>query len=147
MEYLYLVSLVPAFMFYVLKCTKSLHMLQQNWYNEGNRYLSWIVNNLYKVFIDIDMFFIVFIVGMFTNAEYLAILFAVFYIVCIALFVNRKKTEQVKKPLNYTKRVKRLIITEIVLFILAAPALKLSSRAIFIGLSHPVAAAAFFARS
>ena len=29
------------------KTRKSFHMLQQNWYNDGNRYLKWI-NNSYK---------------------------------------------------------------------------------------------------
>ena len=75
--------------------------------------------------IDIDMFFIIFIIGIFIKSEYLSLLFLIFYIVCIVLFVNRKKNEQVKKPLCYTKRVKRLIMTEIILFVAIALILSL----------------------
>ena len=35
-----------------MKTKKSFHMLQQNWYNEGNRYIRWILENKYKVFIE-----------------------------------------------------------------------------------------------
>ena len=52
-------------MYYIIKSNKALHMLQQNWYNEGNRYITWILGNIYKVFLSIDMFFIVFVVGLF----------------------------------------------------------------------------------
>ena len=58
MQILFLVALVPCFIYYLLKGTKTLHMLQQNWYNEGNRYIRWILENKYKVFIDPDMFFV-----------------------------------------------------------------------------------------
>ena len=52
MQILFLVALVPCFIYYLLKGTKTLHMLQQNWYNEGNRYIRWILENKYKVFIE-----------------------------------------------------------------------------------------------
>ena len=31
-------------------------MLQQNWYNDGNRYLKWINNNKDKVYVILDKF-------------------------------------------------------------------------------------------
>ena len=36
------------------KTKRSLHMLQQNLYNENNRYLKWVVKN-YKQFMDFDI--------------------------------------------------------------------------------------------
>ena len=61
MTVLFLVAIIPCFIYYIMKGNKSLHMLQQNWYNEGNRYLRWMLQNKYKVLIDPDMFFVIFI--------------------------------------------------------------------------------------
>lgn len=118
MQILFLVALVPCFIYYLLKGTKTLHMLQQNWYNEGNRYIRWILENKYKVFIDPDMFFVIFIVSIFTAYKASLVLFIVFYCLMSLMFIKRKKLEQVKKPLAYTKRVKRIIVTEILLFLI-----------------------------
>ena len=46
----FLISLIITIPYIFLKSKKSLHMLQQNWYNEGNRYVKWINNNKKKVF-------------------------------------------------------------------------------------------------
>ena len=35
----------------IIKSKKSLHMLQQNLYNENNRYIKWVVNNSSNFFI------------------------------------------------------------------------------------------------
>ena len=40
------------------KTKRSLHMIQQNLYNENNRYLKWILNNK-KQFIDFELLIIV----------------------------------------------------------------------------------------
>ena len=37
-------------------------MLQQNWYNDDQRYLKWIIKNPYKVFLQPDMFFVVLLI-------------------------------------------------------------------------------------
>ena len=34
----------------IIKSKKSLHMLQQNLYNENNRYVKWVVNNSSNLF-------------------------------------------------------------------------------------------------
>ena len=114
MIYLFLLSIVTYFIYYLVKNTKAIHMLQQNWYNDGNRYLVWIIKNPLKVFLTVDMFFVVFIVSMFIEIKYSMILFSIFYILCIIVFIRNKKHEQVKKPLAYTKRVKRIIMTSII---------------------------------
>ncbi len=120
MRFLFIVSILSSFMYYIIKSNKSLHMLQQNWYNEGNRYITWILGNIYKVFISIDMFFIVFVIGLFLPTRALMVLFVVFYTICSLEILDRRKKEQVKKPLVYTKRVKRLIVTEILLYVIPA---------------------------
>ena len=37
-----------------------MHMLQQNWYNDGNRYLKWIIDNFNKVFVNSEVLFLLF---------------------------------------------------------------------------------------
>ena len=82
MKLLFLVSIITSFLYYIIKSNKTLHILQQNWYNEGNRYLNWIYNNLYKVFLEVDMFFFIFVIGLFLEPKYLMIFFVLFYGAC-----------------------------------------------------------------
>ena len=120
MMYLLIFSLIVGFSYYFIENTKALHMLQQNWYNEGNRYIKWIKSNLKKVFIDLDIFFILFIIFKFIDKNLSMVLFTLFYILCLGNFLNNKKKEQVKKPLAITKRVKRLMITSSIIYLIPA---------------------------
>ena len=56
----FIVSLLPLMVYMYLKTKKSFHMLQQNWYNDGNRYIKWINKNLKKIFLNIELLFILF---------------------------------------------------------------------------------------
>ena len=46
----FLISLLPALIYLGMKMKKSFHMLQQNWYNDGNRYMKWCFQNKKRVF-------------------------------------------------------------------------------------------------
>ena len=46
---LFLLTLLPYFLFVAYKSKKSLHMLQQNYYDESRRYFLWILKNPKKV--------------------------------------------------------------------------------------------------
>ena len=96
MMYLLIFSLIVGFSYYFIENTKALHMLQQNWYNEGNRYIKWIKSNLKKVFVDLDIFFISFIIFKFIDKNLSMVLFTLFYILCLGNFLNNKKKEQDK---------------------------------------------------
>ena len=48
---LFIVALFFMLAFTVVDLKKAFHMLQQNWYNDGNRYLKWIKNNSRFVFL------------------------------------------------------------------------------------------------
>ena len=61
MKLYYLLSLIPSFIYLLYKSKKAIHMLQQNWYNEDDRYINWIFNNKKKVFLIIDLLFVVFL--------------------------------------------------------------------------------------
>ena len=114
----FIVSLLPITPYIYLKSKKSLHMLQQNWYNDGNRYINWIMENSKKIFINFDLLFLVFIVGLLTNTLTLMTLFIVFYVISALIYLKTIKKEQNKKPLAFTKRVKRLVITDYLLYII-----------------------------
>ena len=58
MKTYFLISLIPYFWYVIYKARKSMHMLQQNWYNDGNRYFKWILDNITRVFITYDLLFI-----------------------------------------------------------------------------------------
>ncbi len=90
-------------------------MLQQNWYNDGHRYVSWILANLGKVFLSIDLVFIVFL---FLKSYPAMIAFEVYFIICYVVEKHKRVNEQSKKPLVFTPRIKRLYVTTIILYVL-----------------------------
>lgn len=102
----------------------SLHMLQQNLYNENNRYLKWVFKN-YKTFfnfqivsiaITIVMTFVVTSIDSVLNI--LLIMLMLIYLYEIYRIHDFQKNSQQKKPLVVTKRVQRLIFTTTVLYLI-----------------------------
>ena len=112
MKWYFILSLIPYFAYIVFKAKKYMHMLQQNWYNDGNRYVKWVMNNFEKVFLVFDVLFIIFA---FLKNKYAIIAFVVFYIICYVLHRNKVRKEQSKKPLVITARIKRLYTTMLIL--------------------------------
>ena len=103
--------------------TKSIHMLQQNLYNENNRYLKWIFKNLRISFVNMNLYGILFSSFLFFSiSETLDILFILIlisvYLVSLFIDKEKRKGDQNKKPLVVTKRVKRLIFTISVIYLL-----------------------------
>lgn len=117
MKNYFLLSLLIYYAYFFVKLKKSYHILQQNWYNDGNRYINWINDNSKKVFISFDLLFIIFISFLFINSEISIIIFSCFYIISMTILILNRKKEQVKKPLVITKRVKRLYYTNYVVLI------------------------------
>jgi len=108
----FIVSLIVFFIFVVLDLKKAFHMLQQNWYNDGNRYLKWIDNNGKFIFLWFDaLYIVIFLIGLFIKSNVLIVLFIIFYLILSYMLVKIRKNEQVKKPLDFTPRVKRMCIT------------------------------------
>ena len=122
MYFIYFIYLV-IYLYVIKNSKKSLHMLQQNLYNENNRYLKWIKNNHKLITRNIDLYAIVFAIFIiFTNNNiliytFLGIIVCV-YLISYMLFKERQKHEQNKKPLVITARVKRLIITTSILYLI-----------------------------
>ncbi len=102
---------------------KSIHMLQQNLYNENNRYLKWLGQNFRNSFINLNLYGILFSIFLFFSLSdildvfFLLILISV-YIVSLFIDKEKRKHDQNKKPLVITKRVKRLIVTISIIYLL-----------------------------
>ncbi len=90
-------------------------MLQQNWYNDGNRYIKWIISNPLKVFVNVDLLLFMFI---FLKEYPALIIFELYFIICYIIENYKRNKEQSKKPLVITPRVKRLYITTLIIYFL-----------------------------
>ena len=108
----------------IIKSKKSLHMLQQNLYNENNRYVKWVVNNSSNLLsLELLVVFIVAVANVLlindkTMSLILNIIAIILYIIYIVKFRTDLTKEQVKKPLVITARVKRLIATTTILYLI-----------------------------
>ena len=112
----FMFSLLPVIYLTIIKSKKSIHMLQQNYYDESNRYLLWIKNNMSKVFLNYDLLLFIILIGFLLDYKITSIIFALLSILVIIEIKTIK--EQVKKPLVITARVKRMFITELVIYLL-----------------------------
>lgn len=123
----------------IFKIKKSLHMLQQNLYNENNRYLKWLIKNISQ-FLNIEILLIItaafgsyVIYDLKTYSILLQILVAIIYCFNIVKWNNSLENEQKKKPLVITKRIKRLIITTSLLYLIPVTILIINNNNIQIG--------------
>lgn len=98
-------------------------MLQQNLYNENNRYLKWVWKNKNLIYKNFDILAIVIsiILLCLTDKSYSdisVVLIICVYIVSFFKFKQSKKLEQNKKPLVITKRIRRLMMTTTILYLM-----------------------------
>lgn len=130
----FLLSLIPFIIYLILHTKKVLHMLQQNRYNEDKRYLKWINKNSKKVFININyLYLIIFFLSLVLKNNLLMILFSIFYLILFYLFYKSSKKEQLKKPLVITSRVKRLMVTISILYLLVITIILINYNNLFLG--------------
>ena len=119
---LYLLFFVGTVCFvYFIK--KSLHMLQQNLYNENNRYLKWIFKNKKITLLNLSIYGILFSAMLFfSKTESIDLFFlGALVLVYISSFIvekEKRKLDQNKKPLVVTKRIKRLIFTVSLIYLI-----------------------------
>ncbi len=99
------------FLIYIcMRMKKSMHMLQQNFYNDSNRYIKWIFKNKNKSFLTYDLLFVpVLVIGYCFEQTYL--LMAIFYFVMCFIYYQNNKKESVKIRLKVTTRIKRMLVT------------------------------------
>ena len=112
--------LITYIIYIVYRSTESMHMLQQNLYNENNRYLKWTIRNITKVFCLFDIIPLLFFIFIYVTYDsslldifYVSSMFI--YLYCIYYEYQKNKDNQNKLPLKITSRIKRLFITFIIL--------------------------------
>ena len=117
---LYYVTCLLIILYAIYVTKRTLHMLQQNLYNENNRYLKWINKNLKITIMNYSLLLIVVsLLKLKFNITTFA--FITMIIMCIVSCFREKEikaTNQNKKPLVYTSRIKRLIVTISILYML-----------------------------
>ena len=114
---LFILALISMFIYTCFDLKKAFHMLQQNWYNDGNRYLKWINNNSKFIFVWYDyLFILIFVISLLLKPNVLSIIVVIYYLVITYLLRKRQKKEQVKKTLAFTARIKRLCVTIFILY-------------------------------
>ena len=67
MKTIFLITLITYIIHIWIISSKSLHMLQQNRYNRGYRYIKWILKNSKEIFLSLNLLFIVFIFTIFSE--------------------------------------------------------------------------------
>ena len=114
---IFIYSIIIYLVYTELISTKALHMLQQNRYNRGYRYIKWIIKNFKDNFINLSLVFVAFI---FIKSKYISEIYMGIYLLLIIIFLIKKKREYVKIPLKYTARIKRLMVTNTIIHLIPA---------------------------
>ena len=116
---IFLMTLLPYYLFLILKYRYGLYMLQQNSYNTENRYLKWTIKNSKRTIINLELIsFLLLILVPLIDKLYYSLAIIIYYVILTYIEISKLKKEQQKKKFNITARVKRLIITNILLFAL-----------------------------
>ena len=121
---IFLLLLCTIFYSFIYKTKRHLHMLQQNLYNENNRYLKWVWKNK-NVFLSYEIIIIFICILGLLSVFSIEIVSTMCYFLCALFFIligyywNKIiKTDQNKKKLVFTARIKRLLFTIIFLYII-----------------------------
>jgi len=115
--FLVIFNIIVSILYIYIRTRKNLHILQQNFYNENNRYIKWGNRNLNKVFKYDIIILILSLINLFIENYFLGLI-NIFLILLYIIENKSIKNEQVKIPLKVTSRVKRMIITIIILYFL-----------------------------
>lgn len=108
------------FPYLILRCKKSLHMLQQNLYDDDFRYVKWLKKNFSKIMLSFDLIqvFLIFFILFVKKGIIIPIVFSFVYILLFIYVFGKSYKEIIKKPLVITSRIKRLVTTIVILCIL-----------------------------
>ena len=112
---------IPWILYMFYRTKKALHMLQQNLYDNDFRYIKWIKNNFSKIMLSFELsqvlliFFILYV----KESIVIPILFTIIYVLLFIYSFGKSHSEVVKKPLVVTGRIKRLLVTIFLIYILS----------------------------
>ena len=115
---LFFVALIPLYVLLFFKQKRALAVLQQNFYNQNFRYLKWIKNNFLLVILEADVYFPFLVLAINVEPLILTLLFFSYYTLALTNDFRCLKTNFEKKPLVFTPRVKRLLATSFLIYLL-----------------------------
>lgn len=120
MNIVFIISVIIYLLHVMIISTKSLHMLQQNRYNRGYRYIKWILKNFKDNFINLNLLFFVFILVLFSETlnMYSPYIFIVIVLFLTYVYVDERKKITHKLPLKYTARIKRIMGVEFIVYLI-----------------------------
>ena len=116
MDIYFILAFVLCFIYAFYKYKKALQMLQQNWYNTGNRYLKWLKNNFHKAILWLEIPLL--IVFLPIDSKIKIIVLDLILICLCYLYRKRNQKEQTKIKLAVTMRIKRLLLTIMLIYCL-----------------------------
>ena len=117
-----MVLFIGVYCIYVIyRSVEAMHMLQQNLYNENNRYIRWIFKNFKRVFSFIDFLPIVFFLLIYIlddnhilDLVLIASMFVYLFGIVNEYRINKERENKI--PLKATGRIKRLFLTLLVIY-------------------------------
>ncbi len=121
---MFYVSLIPFIILLIYDFKKSLHMAQQNLYNDDKRFLKWTMNDIKTLKIPFRCSLVVlitYLILIILKLDSKVITSVYFFLVCLIILilkVKENKTSDVKIAFKLTARVKRLIFTNVILFLI-----------------------------
>lgn len=119
---MFYVSLIPFLLLLINEYKNKLHMAQQNLYNDDNRFLRWTIKDIksfktpLKCSLVVIITYIVLILFKLNTNVVTSIYFFIVCLIILLISVKEKKKEDTKISLKVTARVKRLIVTNTILF-------------------------------
>ena len=125
--------IITYYIYFIYRSMEAMHMLQQNLYNENNRYIKWLVRNKKRIFnyydlVPILFFAFIYIVKDQTIIDFTVVASLIVYMYGIYNEYKKNKESQNKIPLKGTNRIKRLFIMIVLLYsIPAIPLLRLQN--------------------
>ena len=100
----FIITLFTYYFYNILKYRKGLYMLQQNIYNEGNRYLKWTLKNKEEVFFNYDLLsFLLILLTFFVSQTFYMIAIIIFFLVLSYKELNKISKEQKKIKRRWRK--------------------------------------------
>lgn len=121
---LYLISLIPFLILLIYDFKKMIHMAQQNLYNDDNRFLRWTIKDMkqlknpLKCSIIVLITYLIIIILKLNTMYVTMIYFALVSVIILVMKIRLNKNSDVKISLKVTSRVKRLIFTNLILFLM-----------------------------
>lgn len=121
---MFYISLIPFIILLIYDFKKSLHMAQQNLYNDDHRFLKWTIKDMsyfktpLKCSLVVLITFLILIIFKLQSNLIASIYFFLVCLIILLIKIKENKNNDTKIKLKVTARVKRLIITNLILFVL-----------------------------